>query len=289
MLPVIFSIGSFHLFSFSVLLIIAWAVWSFYFWRYLRSLAILDEPVFDAMFYSTLVALFFARVFFVILNFSLFSENLLRVVALWVQPGLSLYGAIFGALLTYMVLSIKHKMRFAYLLDAFTLSFPIAYIIGSIGSFLDGSVVGKTANLPWAVHYIGAVGSRHPVQIYELFYCSLLLLGLLIFQRHLSKHYPTYHGRTFVLFLTFFSLGSFVLEFFKQSPVYFAYLSPEQWICVLLFGESLGIFFVKYKGTRHIMAIVKWIVALARRVYEKVGGYYDCTRQRIRDRYEKTS
>src|SRR5574340_1168436 len=105
MYPLLLSIGPVHIYSLSVFIITGWLVYSFLFWRALRESGIEEDKIFDLTFYSTLVGLVTARALFVFLNWNLFSETWLKIIALWVTPGLSLYGAFVGGLMTLVALS----------------------------------------------------------------------------------------------------------------------------------------------------------------------------------------
>jgi prolipoprotein diacylglyceryltransferase len=270
MMPILFSIGSFHMFSFSLLLILAWFIWSFTFWRYLRSLAINEERIFDAMFATTLVSLVASRLVFVFSHVSLFSENWLRIVALWVQPGLSLYGALIGAVLTLVIVAMKYKIRVAHMLDAFSVSFMWAYAIGLVAGFLDGSVVGKLAAAKWAVMYVGHLGLRHPIQLYSL----LSMIGIIIvitFIGRMSKKYAWADGSIAMWFFSLFAASAFTVEFFMEHTIYWGYLSANQWVLVGIFGQSLGAFYVRGGGKEKLAkgASVFWTT-----VKKFIGGIY---------------
>src|SRR3990172_8092450 len=100
MYPILLSVGPIHIFSLSVFLILAWSAWSFLFWRHLRAEGVGDERIFTLMFSATVVVFVASRAGFVATHWHLFSDNLLKIVALWVQPGLSLYSGITAALVT---------------------------------------------------------------------------------------------------------------------------------------------------------------------------------------------
>lgn len=270
MMPILFSVGSFHLYSFSIFLIFAWIIWSFTFWRHLRSLATNEEQIFDAMFATTLVALLVARFGFVISHVSLFSANWLRVVALWVQPGLSLYGALLGAVITLVFFAMKHKIRVAHMLDAFSLSFMWAYIAGLIGAFLDGSIVGKLAAVKWAVPYVGYLGKRHPIQLYSLLSMVVIICIILLVQRAAKKH-SWQDGSIAMWFFILFSLSAFAVEFFGEHTVYWGHLSANQWVLVGIFGQSLGAFYVRGGGKERLATLGSGIWVKAKK---SIGGIY---------------
>ncbi len=270
MMPILFSIGSFHLYSFSIFLIFAWIIWSFTFWRHLRSLAIHDEQTFDAMFATTLVALVVARFGFVISHVSLFFANWLRVVALWVQPGLSLYGALLGAVVMLVFFAMKHKIRVAHILDAFSLSFMWAYVVGLIGGFLDGSIVGKVAAVKWAVFYGGFLGRRHPIQLYSLL-AMIGIIGILVLVKRAAKKHAWQDGSIAMWFFILFSLSAFAVEFFGEHTVYWGHLSANQWVLVGIFGQSLGAFYVRGGGKERIVTVGSGILVQAKK---SIGGIY---------------
>jgi phosphatidylglycerol---prolipoprotein diacylglyceryl transferase len=245
--PILFSIGSFQVYFLNVCIVLAWLVFSFLFWKQLRGNGVDEDKIFDLTFYSTLAAFIASRAVFVFLHWELFADTWLKIVALWVQPGFSLYGAFIGALLTLVSMSRASKVRLGHVLDAVALSFPVAIIVGLVGVFLDGSVAGKITDLPWALRVVGHVGKRHPVQIYEIIALFVLVAILWKFQvRSFKEKWP--YGLVGVWFFILYSVVMFGLEFFKDSRVYWISLSANQWVLIALFAEALGAFYVRGGG-----------------------------------------
>lgn len=255
MYPILFSIGPFHMYSFSLLLVLAWCVFSFIFWQILRAEAVGEEHIFDLMFYASLVALVSSRIGFVIFHWDLFSDNYLKIVALWVQPGLSLYGGLVGAMVTLVLLCRSYKVRLGYVVDALGLSLPGAFMIGAIATQLDGSEVGKLANTPWSVRYVGHVGLRHPVGLYA---CLVLLcisvIVWLIYRR--AKQDKWSFGIVGIWFFLLWSVTVFGLEFFKDNGVYWKSLSANQWVLIGIASQALGAFYVRGGGREAIRPLV---------------------------------
>ncbi len=244
MYPLLLSIGSFHLYSLGVFLVLAWLVFSFLFWKFLRSQAVEEDTICNLTFYATISAFVGSRALFVALNAQLFADAWLKAVALWVQPGMSLLGGLIAGLLVLISMSRSHKVRLGYVLDAFAVAFPSSLLVGLIGSFLDGSEVGKIVDLPWAVRYAGHVGRRHPVQVYEFIVVGILLIIMVrLLKRSSQKKWP--YGLVGIVFFLFYCASMFALEFFKDVRVYFQSLSANQWILIALFAEALGAFYVR--------------------------------------------
>lgn len=263
MYPLLITIGSVHVYSLSVFIILSWLVFSFLFWRQLRSNGVEEDRIFDLTFYATLAAFIASRAAFAVLHWELFSDTWLKIIALWVQPGFSLYGAFVGALIILVSMSRALKVRLGHVLDAVALSFPSAIFVGLMGVFFDGSVPGKIIDLPWAMRVVGLPGKRHPVQLYELIALVILIVILgKILKRSTKEKWP--YGVVGVWFFILYSFLMFILEFFKDTRVYWVSLSANQWILIAIFAEALGAFYVRGGGREAIRPLV----------YKVKGGIY---------------
>lgn len=263
MYPILFSIGPLHVFSFSLFLLLSWGVFSFIFWNVLRSEAVHEEHIFDLMFYATLVTFASARIVFVLSYQELFTDNLLKIATLWVQPGLSLYGGLAGGVGMLIHLCRQYKVRIGYVFDALGLALPPALLVGAIGTQLDGSQVGKLSPVPWAVWYVGQAGKRHPVGFYEAiaFVGVSILLGIL-YQRAKKDRWP--YGVIGIWFFVLFSISMFALEFFKETALYWKSLSANQWVLIVLFSQSLGAFYVRGGGRELLTPLVQTVISRGR-------------------------
>lgn len=260
MYPILFSLGHFSLYSFSVFLVFAWCIFSFLFWRNLRADGVDEDRIFDLTFYATLSAFVISRAAFVLFHWELFSETWLKAVAIWVQPGLSLYGALLGFLLTLISICRTHKVRLGLAIDAFALSFPPAMIVGLIGVFLDGTIIGKITQLPWGLHIVGQVGRRHPLALYEMLFIFFVVAFISWYSRRSAVKKRPY-GTIGVWLFLIYSIGMFLLEFTQESQVYLISLSANQWILIALFAESLGAFYVRGGGRERLRPIINKLYA----------------------------
>jgi phosphatidylglycerol---prolipoprotein diacylglyceryl transferase len=267
MFPILVTIGSFHIYFFSIFLVLSWLVFSFLFWRDLKSDGVDEDKSFDLMFYATITGFLMSRLVYVLLHWDLFSDAWLKIFAIWIQPGLSLYGGLIGILVTLIFLSRREKVRLGAVLDAFALSFPAALLVGLVGGFLDGTTVGKMSTLPWAIRYAGSVGRRHPVQLYEIIACVFVIIVMTVLSRKSTREKWPY-GVVGVWFFLAYTVIMFLLEFAKDSRVYLS-LSANQWILIALFAEALGAFYVRGGGREAIRPVINSIGTRIRSVFTK--------------------
>ena len=257
--PVLVSFGPVVIFNFSVCLVLAWGVFSFLFWRALRASGTDEDKIFDLTFYATIVAFIAARIGFVVTHWELFADTWLKIFALWVQPGLSLYGGILGGVGTLIYMSRNVKVRLGLVLDAVSHALPLAILIGLVGAFLDGAVVGKIADLPWSLRVMGLVGRRHPVALYEIVALVLVMLALSALERRAARNKKPY-GIVGVWFFMLFAAVMFILELFTESRVYWT-LTANQWVLIAIFAESLGAMYVRGGGRESVRPLIHKIYA----------------------------
>lgn len=260
MYPTLLSIAGFHLSSFSIFLILAWCVFSFVFWKAMRDEGVAEERVFDLMFWSTLVTVMAARAGFVAFHWDQFAGRLLAIFAIWVAPGLSVYAGMIGGLVTMIGMARRQKTRIGVVLDAFGLAIPGALIVGSVGSLLDGSDLGKAATLAWAIRYVGFPEPRHPYQLYMVLALAVILLAVgFLSQRARVKKWPL--GSVGLAFFLLWAPAVFGLEYFRESGPYWYTISVSGWVTLLLFSAASGAWYVYAGGKFILREIVKQVYA----------------------------
>lgn len=256
MLPILISIGPFQIYALSVFIVFAWSVFSFLFWRSMREFAVTEEKTFDLMFYGTIAALIGSRIVFVASNWSVFVGSPLTILAIWIAPGLSLYGALITGIIVMMLVGRLRKVRIGMVLDALALALPAGLLVGKIGSLLGASEVGRVSNFPFFVYYAGYPEARHPVQLYEMIVLLILAIGNGFLARQSLRHHWAY-GMVGIIFFGFYSSLSFFLEFLKESSLYWQGLTVNQWVLIGLFSQSIGALYIRGGGriwTKKIIA-----------------------------------
>ena len=168
--------------------------------------------------------------------------SLMNYLNFW-QGGLAWYGGLIGGFLLICLYSIWKKLNLWRYLDVIALGLPLGMAIGRVGCYLIGDHLGKGTVMPWAILMYGQL--THPVVLYEII-LLLGIFGLLIYLRDKNLK----EGSLFSMFIVSYSIGRFLIDFFRADPTYFG-LTIAQYISIALF-LAFGIMLLKGKGGKSI-------------------------------------
>jgi len=182
-----------------------------------------------------------------IYNPSYYLENLNEILMIW-NGGMSFHGALLGIVLTTILFCKKNKINIFYYLDLVALSAPIGIFLGRVANFINSELYGRETDISWSVKFIQIDNlNRHPSQIYEAIFEGIILFILLnfIFKKQIYKS----PGIISALFLIFYSLFRFFIEFTREPDVQIGYilfnLTFGQLLCFLFFIFGLILFYKK--------------------------------------------
>ena len=181
-------------------------------------------------------------------NFEYYINNPLEILMIW-TGGMSFHGGVLGVIISTYLFCKKNKLSTFYFLDIISLSAPIGIFLGRIANFINSELYGTRTDFFLAVIFekVDTV-SRHPSQLYEAFFEGIILFILLnlIYKKYIN-HKP---GVLSALFLIFYSIFRFIIEFTREPDVHlglvFMELSQGQVMSILFFVLGLIILKIKY-------------------------------------------
>ena len=149
-----------------------------------------------------------------------------------------------------LIYCIKHKEDYFLLSDIILCLLPLGQSIGRIGCFFNGCCYGREYDGILSVKYIinGVEKRIVPTWFIESFFCFALFLFLFRCIPFRIK------GLTTSLYMMFYSLFRFIIEFFRGDDIrgiYFG-ISVSQYISILLFIFGIIIFNIKIKCKKGI-------------------------------------
>ena len=162
-------------------------------------------------------------------NFNYYSNNLFDIFKIW-QGGMSFHGGLLGVIIVSIWFAKKNNQNTFIYLDIVSLVSPIGIFFGRIANFINSELYGIETNLPWAVKFIQVDNlPRHPSQLYEAFFEGFILFLILLLFR--NKSFAKTPGFISGLFLIFYSIFRFIIEFFRV---------PDEQLGYLFFNLTMG-------------------------------------------------
>lgn len=267
MYPELFEIGPFTVYSYGLMLGIAFITASWLLTKEVERKKLNPNIATEMTILSIIFGIAGAKAFHLFENFSEFLEDPFGMA--FSPGGLTFYGGLIVALIAVYIYARKKKIPFLYLADAAAPLLALAYGIGRIGCHLAGDGdYGLPTDLPWGTNYENGTvppsvmfrGSEiaqqypdgiipnntplHPTPIYEFLACFIIFL---ILWKLRKKDQPGsgegwVPGRLFMLYLIFISIERFSVEFIRLNPRLLFGLSEAQLI-------SVGLFLIGVIGT----------------------------------------
>ena len=217
MKPVLIRIGSVPIYSFGVMIVVAFFVCCWIVGLELRRKDLDHRLKADSLVMSVLLGgLVGARGYYILENFS---EFLSAPFEIFSGGGLVWYGGVLGgiAALTYVVW--KKKLNWLQTADILAPALALGYAIGRIGCLLAGDGdYGKPSNLPWAMAFpegiVPTTTPVHPTPIYEFIIMTAVFSILWSMRKKVQKD-----GAIFGLYLILAGSERFLIEFLRLNPV----------------------------------------------------------------------
>ena len=180
-------------------------------------------------------------------NLGYYLANPIEIFMVW-NGGMSFHGGVIGVIVASLFFSNKYKINQFIFLDLVALSAPIGIFFGRIANFINSELYGRATDIPWSVKFLLIDNiRRHPSQLYEAFLEGVVLFFILGY--FFKKNYLKKPGQISGLFLIFYSLFRFFVEYFRFPDPQVGYLilnlTLGQLISVAFFMLGIFLFFIK--------------------------------------------
>lgn len=234
--PVLFSIGSFTVYTYGA--VVAAGVLAAFWLAQVsaRKMGLDAGATGDLVFLLFLSGIAGSRLWFVAQHWEDYHAHPVRIFMLH-EGGLVWYGGFALAFLAGFGYAFRRKLPVLKLCDLFSAPLALGHAIGRLGCFLNGCCYGKPSGLFIAVRFPGDFTPRFPVQLAES--AALFILSAALFRMLSGKHRD---GNVFLRYLLFYAALRFILEFFRgdQTPIYF--LTFAQWTSFFFLLAALFLF-----------------------------------------------
>ena len=210
-------------------------------WLYCKKILIenknLSKLLDDLITYLIIGIIIGGRLGFVLFyNFKYYLNNPIEIIMIW-NGGMSFHGGLLGVIIATIIFSNKHNVNKFIFLDLIAASAPIGIFLGRISNFINSELYGRESDVFWSVifpkvDYI----ARHPSQIYEALLEGIILFFIIFYL--IKKNYLLKSGIISSVFLIFYSLFRFIIEFFRTPDEHIGFIFLN-----LTMGQAISIIF----------------------------------------------
>lgn len=209
------------------------------------------ELILDMGVYLLLAAIVGSRILYVLTTPQEFTRNPLEMFAIW-KGGLVFYGGLLAAVPVGIWYVKKHALPVWKTADIMAPSIALAHVFGRLGCFFAGCCYGAPCSGPACItfsdpHSLAPLGiPLFPTQLMESA-GEFLIFGLLL----ALWRYRRFDGQLFALYLIFYAILRFIIEFFRGDVargVYFGgMISTSQIIAILIVVTAGAAMAIRWK------------------------------------------
>ena len=251
---VAFSIGDYDIYWYGVVFALGFLLGIAYFHFRARKFGIHPYDGMDALLWAVVGGVIGARAYFVIFQWDMYKDNLLKIFA-FREGGLAIYGGVIGAVLVgWLVCRIK-KAPFLPMLDAGLTGLLLAQGIGRWGNFFNNEAFGCNTTLPWGMtsdtisrylfNHAEALAAQgvivdptvpvHPTFFYEFVWN---ILGFLFLAFVLTPR-RKYDGQVALGYMAWYGFGRFFIEGLRTDSLMLGQYRVSQLLALALCVGSL--------------------------------------------------
>ena len=238
--PILFEIGSWPVYSYGVLLALAYLAGLQLAVIRARRWGLNASKVMDFGIYLIIAALVGAKLMLVAVDFDYFRTQPRELLSL-VRAGGVFYGGLLGALAVGLWLVRRYGLPVWTTADLFAPGIALGHVIGRLGCLLAGCCYGQPTDAAWGITFTHPVAAAnvgtplglplHPTQLYDAG-AELVILAVLLLMERRGRGFP---GRTFWLYMVLYAISRYVVEIYRGDPRGMVWgMSTSQFVSILI-------------------------------------------------------
>lgn len=257
MYPILFELGDWPVYSYGVLLAVAYLAALQLAVVRARRQGIDGARVMDLGIYLIIAALVGAKLMLVVVDFNYYLAQPREILSLFRAGGV-FYGGLIAAVAVALWLVRRYGLSMWTTADLFAPGIALGHVIGRFGCLLAGCCYGRPTDMPWAITFTDPAAAAnvgtplgiplHPTQLYDAG-AELLIMVLLLATERRGR---TFAGRTFWLYILLYGVSRFIIEFYRgDERGAIMGLSTSQFISVIAVPLAVAMLaWLRSRGTR---------------------------------------
>lgn len=256
--PIAFKLFDFPVYWYGLLIAAAVLIGMSLALRQCKQFDLVQDDVLDALLLAVPLAIVCARLYYVVFEWDLFKDNLLRIFDTR-SGGLAFYGGVIGGILGVVIIAHFKKIRLHRLVDFLIVYIPLGQAIGRWGNFFNQEAFGNNTNLPWGMisnrtrSYLAALGQSdlhpdmpvHPTFLYEFIANLLIFIVLLRIRKQSKQKYET-----LAWYLVLYGAVRFFVESIRTDSLFIGKTNIRVSMLLSALMVVLGLAFLGYHWLR---------------------------------------
>ncbi|AUI79590.1 MULTISPECIES: prolipoprotein diacylglyceryl transferase [Lactiplantibacillus] len=206
------------------------------------------DDIYDMILWALPFTLIAARTYYVIFQWSYYSQHPSEIIRIW-DGGIAIYGGLIGAGIVVVLFCRSRFIPTWLMLDVAAPTVIMGQGIGRWGNFMNQEAFGRVTSLSflqglhlpeWLINQMYIQGAyRQPTFLYESVW-DLLGFVMLMVTRHRTNWYK--QGEVFLTYVAWYAFGRFFTEGMRtDSLMLFNVIRVSQALSVVLFFGSIGL------------------------------------------------
>lgn len=250
--PIIIEIGNIKIYWYSIMILLGMILGSFIVIKEAKKNNISKEKMSDMLFYTLIIGIIGARLYYVIFNLDYYLKNPVEILKIW-EGGLAIHGGIIAGVIYLIYYTKKQKLNTLQIIDICAPGVLIGQAIGRWGNFFNQEAHGpittlanlKKQHLPnFIIEGMNINGNYYiPTFLYESLWCILGVIIILI----IRKIRKTKQGEITSFYLIWYGIIRYIIEGYRTDSLMLNNLKQAQIISIIMILIGIIIFIISKK------------------------------------------
>mgnify|MGYP002623661210 CR=1 FL=1 len=249
--PILIEIGNIKIYWYSIMILLGFILATILIIKESKRFNISKEKLTDMLFYTILIGILGARIYYVIFNLNYYSKNILDIFKVW-EGGLAIHGGIITGTIFMIIYTKKKDLPTIKIFDICAPGLLIGQALGRWGNFFNGEAHGPITTIEHLKYLPNFIikgmyidGNYYiPTFLYESILCLLGLIIVLVIRRtRIPKD-----GQITGFYFIWYGIARYIIESFRTDSLMLNTLKQAQIISIAMI--IIGIFLI-IKGNKN--------------------------------------
>ena len=232
------KLGPIQIYWYSIFIFIGMLVACFIIYKEKKKKRIKEEFLVNLTFYTIILGILGARIYYVIFNLSYYLKNPLEIIQIW-NGGLAIHGGIIAGLIFIIYYCKKHNVNIWKILDIIVVGLIIAQAIGRWGNFFNQEAYGPITSLEqlkqlgiprFIINGMYISGTyHHPTFFYESLWCLIGFMIMLVIRRYKKLKFSQLTS----FYLIWYGIIRFIIESLRTDSLMLGTIKVAQLVSVV--------------------------------------------------------